>query len=618
MSRVRKMKFAALFLAVLSIIIASVIAILPFLVSTDAIRIRLAHDLSTWTGYNVQLHGPPHISIFPSLKVSLPGVTLTDSTDNSAALMDAEHIEVDLSLYNAILGKIRFSETRIINPRFIVDGPIKTVAGLFTSLSNSEGILGIAIREAEKLIKKNPKKPDSSQLLDQPFGRILVEGGTLVYRPSQEGKKEEISDINALIDWPQSTRSIALKASGRWHEALTNLTIKADEALLLMGGGTSPVRISINSNRGGLTFTGIACFAHKFLLDGRIASRSPGWDQSMAWIGGTNFFGAHIKTAVVWESFLKAQPDHIELNNIIFTLGSDNARGALEIAFQNNMPITTGSLAFETLDLNQFAPVFFPNKNTSADLSFLERFGLDMRLSTSSATLQNINISDLAASIQIRNGRLVFDIGNAQIFGGIARANAQLQRNKQSASILEMESRLSASNINIEQLQKALGKKLVLNTDVNLTISMRSIFPQWSSFLKNAYGNLAFDLGSGRLEDFSIRTFIERVNTGETFKLELTDNTSSSFEKVDSKAVIENGQIKFDFITLYFGQQSIDIYGKIDSLKNNLKLTGIIDLPRTVGGICTSIQCINKSLSPVQQFSIHGPWLKPVISPAAR
>lgn len=616
MSHARKIKFVVLFLAILSVIIAVIIAILPFLVSTDAIRIRLAHDLSTWTGYNVQLRGPPQISVFPSLKASLPGVTLTDETDNGTPLMDAEHIEVDLSLYDAMLGKIRFSETRIINPRFTVDEPVKTVAGFFTSLSRSEGTLGIAIREAGKLVEQNPEEPDSSQLLAQPFGRILVEGGTLIYPPSQKGEAEEITDINAVIDWPESTRSAALKASGRWHGVLTNLTVRADQALLLMGGGTSPVRVSINSNRGGLTFTGTAGFAHQFLLNGRIASRSPGWDQSMAWIGCTNFFGAHIKAPVVWESSLEAQPDHIELNDIVFTLGSDSARGALEIAFQDNMPVTTGSLAFETLDLNQFVPAFFPDENAPADLSFLDRFGLDLRLSTSKATLQSISMSDLAASIQIRSGRLVFDIGNAQIFGGIAQTNVQLQRNGQSATVLE--SRLSASNINLNLLEKALGKKTALSANANLTLNLQSTFPQWANLLQSARGNLAFDLGQGKLANFNMNNFIQQVNAGKTFLLEPANNASFSFDKVNGKAVIENGHINLDFITLYFGQQRIDIYGGIDGLESNLKLTGAIDRPAIIDGICTNTQCIDRSLLPVRQFAIDGSWPKPTVSPVTK
>ncbi len=74
------------------------ILILPYLVSTDTIRIRLAQDLSAWTGYNVQLRDPPRLNLFPYPKAYLSGVILTSKMNHIVPLMEAESIEVDLSL----------------------------------------------------------------------------------------------------------------------------------------------------------------------------------------------------------------------------------------------------------------------------------------------------------------------------------------------------------------------------------------------------------------------------------------------------------------------------------------------------------------------------------------
>lgn len=613
MPLLRKVKLVFLLLVILMITLAAVVAIIPLLVSTDAIRLRLARDLSTWTGYNVQLRGPPHISIFPSFQASLSGVTLTDTADSRTPLMDARRIEVDLSLYDALMGKVRFSETRIIDPRFTIDEPGKTVAGFFASLSRSEGTLGIAIREAQHLVEQNPEKPDASQLLAQPFGRILIAGGTLVYPTAQKDGTGEITNINAVLDWPESTRSAALKASGYWHGALTSLTINAEQALLLMGGGTSPLRVSVNSNRGGVTFTGMAHFSQNLFLEGKLAARSPGWDQTMAWIGDSERFGAVITAPVVWESALNARSRRIALNDIAFTLGNDSARGALEITFEDNMPVTTGSLAFESLDLNQIVPALFPKNKTSADLSFLDRFGFDLRLSTSKAVIGNINMSNLAASIQIHNGRLVFDIGNTQIFGGTAQTNIQLQRRPD--SMTEWESRASVSNISLDMLQQALGKKSALSGNLNLTMTMQATFQQWADLLRNARGNVTFNTGAGALADFDMDDFIRRVRAGETFPLDETAGKSFKFDRADGKAALENGQINLDFVTLRFAGQSIDIYGGIDCIENRLKLSGALDRPRTVDGICVNTQCIAQSLVPISQFAIDGQWPKPVVSP---
>ncbi|WP_208541922.1 AsmA family protein, partial [Bartonella capreoli] len=112
--RIRIIKFmSGIFISII-FLFGVVILVLPYLISTDAIRIRLAQDLSAWTGYNVQLRDPPRLHLFPYPKAFLSGVTLTSKMDDVAPLMEAESIEVDLSVVDLLWGHVSFSETRIM------------------------------------------------------------------------------------------------------------------------------------------------------------------------------------------------------------------------------------------------------------------------------------------------------------------------------------------------------------------------------------------------------------------------------------------------------------------------------------------------------------------------
>lgn len=606
----RKVKFIFLLLIAISVFFLIAITVIPFLISTDAIRLRLARELSAWTGYNVQLREPPRISIFPSFQASLSEVTLSE---RGCLLMKARRVEVDISLYGALTGRVLFLETRIINPHFTIGEPIKTVTGFFTSLSRSEGTLGITIRRARSLVSIFPKQPAFSQLPTQPFGRILIEGGTLTYPVSENGETSEITNINSVINWPESEHSASLRASGYWHGEFTNLNINIDQMLFLMGGSISPLRISINSDRGGIAFTGLARLSQNFLLNGHFSSHSPSWNRSMAWIGASGFFGASVAVPIAWESSLNIQPGHIELNNIIFTLGKDTARGALEITFQNNVPVTTGSLAFKTLDLNQVFPILFTDNRKIVDFSSIKNFGLDLRLSISKAAIQSISVNGLATSIQIRNDRLVFDIGHVQIFNGVAQVNIQLQNRSQ--SITDLKSRLSLTNIDLSLLQKALGKKKsILIANANLMFAIQSTFSQWTDFFPNANGNLTVNLSSGVLTGFNVADFIQYIKLEKAFLLEIMQKKAFRFDKADGEATIGNGQIKFKAITLHFGEKYIDMHGCINYLKDRLNFVGVLDGLRTIGDMCIDTRCVIGSLVPVLQFSIRGTWTKPIVS----
>lgn len=103
--RIRIIKFLSGIFIIIIFLFGVGILVLPYLVSTDVIRVRLAQELSTWTGYNVQLRDPPRLNLFPYPRALLSGVTLTSKMDDVAPLMEAESIEVDLSVVDLLWGR---------------------------------------------------------------------------------------------------------------------------------------------------------------------------------------------------------------------------------------------------------------------------------------------------------------------------------------------------------------------------------------------------------------------------------------------------------------------------------------------------------------------------------
>lgn len=135
--RIRIIKFLSGIFITIIFLFGVGIFVLPYLVSTDMIRVRLAQELSAWTGYNVQLRDPPRLNLFPYPKALLSGVILSSKIDDVAPLMEAESIEVDLSVVDLLWGRISFSETRIVHPQFVMEKPVKTMAAFFDRFSFS-------------------------------------------------------------------------------------------------------------------------------------------------------------------------------------------------------------------------------------------------------------------------------------------------------------------------------------------------------------------------------------------------------------------------------------------------------------------------------------------------
>ncbi|KAA6404561.1 AsmA family protein [Candidatus Tokpelaia sp.] len=690
------LKLCILCLVLLFLSLAIFIALLPFLVSTDAIRLRLAHDLSSMTGYNVQLREPPQITVFPSFQASLPHVVLTDNSQANAPLMNAEKIIVHMSLLDALRRRARFSETRLVRPHFTLTEPVRT-ASLFAAFARSEGNFGSKLRETQNRLSETAQagRDNSAQLplLLQPFGRIIIEDGLLTYPAAaaedrhaggraKKKKKQpplyhEIRNIEAEIDWPRHSRAADLTAAGLWHGTATNLAVRADNALLLMSGGQSPLRISFNSAKGGITFTGTAQAGQNFGARGSLAARSPGMDQTLAWLGLRLPFGTNMTTPFIWESELKADVNRTALSDIVLTIGSDSSgnsgRGALEIGYQNSRPQISGSLAFENLTVSLPAPALFaaaPAPDAAGrqpvDMPVFDLFGLDLRISADRAVFNTVPVNHAAASIQMQQSGLIFDIGTMQIFDGTAQSSLRLKSDKD--RLTGLEARFSTTNTNLSRLQQAAGlfgfnppPALQLRGKANINLTMQAALPEkqaqlpqkqknraaaahkskkrepgrknrperqqtqpsvaapalsyYSIFARNiwpyAHGQFLINLNSGSMADFAMTAFIDRVKTGQPFALAEIYGAGKpaafKFDRLEGKFTINKGALKPLSGIIIFGSHRLELQGEADLSANRLYIEGVFDPARqSDSGQCADVQCLQRSLVPALQFIATG------------
>ncbi|WP_019223405.1 AsmA family protein [Bartonella rattaustraliani] len=617
--RVRIIKFlSGIFITIIFLFEVGILA-LPYIVSTDTIRVRLAQDLSAWTGYNVQLRDPPRLNLFPYPKVFLSGVILTSKINNVVPLMEAESIEVDLSLIDLLWGSVSFSETRIVQPQFIMEKPIKTVADFFERFSRSQGAFGLAIRNAREILTHNSEQRDIERFLKQPFGRIVIENGVLLYHDNCSSMAEKITGLDATLDWPELMQEARFRATARWRGELTKLSIEADKALLLLAGGKSQIKASLNSVRGGITFSGQAQLSEYYIFDGKISMRSPGWNQTLNWIGGTwtegiriggnQLWGHRLKAPVVWESRFLARPMHIQMNNVTFQMGTTSARGALELDFQDYVPIIMGSLAFDNLDFNLLGSIFSPMKENRLffDMTIFDHIGVDIRLSAPQAKIGNIPLADLAVAIQMRNGRGIFDIGHAHIFGGLLQSNVEITS---SGKKVRIKGRVSGTSIEAQDVSEALGIFPFAQTKAHFTMTLQTLAGSWLEFFAKMRGELALNMSFGRLLGYDMHDLHAKLSENEQFLLKNNKALSTDFDRWDIKTNFSDGMIKITESLLRTADWSLSIQGAIATAfakkqQSEWTLQAQLQKNNSSKTHCRDIECLVNSLTWPFIFSLH-------------
>jgi len=620
---------------------ATLLAVVPFIVSTDAIRIRVAQEISAWTGYSVELRQAPRLKVFPVLRASLNGVTLSKLTDQGQKpLMSADRIDVELSPLDAIMGHISFSETQIVRPHVNLDGPISNFSQLLDAIANSNGRLGTAIR-AQRALQKDGSgdNAQATQQASQPFGRVVVRDGTIAFnRPDSEPEIEQITDVNATLEWPRTSSAATLKGSAKWREETSQFSLTAAQALPLLAGGTSDVTASLTANPLSLTFQGKANISKDRFFEGDLTAKTPSLSGAVRWLSLPPIAGSAEIGAFSLESTITATPKRLKFADVEMTASDSPAKGVIEIGLEQEQPAVTGTLAFDKLDLGRLFSAFIPlpdsgarapnqgNKNNRAggDTSFIDRAEVDLRLSAQSATAGPVNMTGVAAAVQIRGGRAIFDIGDAKAFNGIMQANVQIVRDLKSAS---GELRFNASDIDSSQFFTALGfDKPFVSGKGNVSLFMKGPANRWSGLLTNAQGNVSIQLNNGQMQGFAVQDFLTKAQSQRFFALERKENVALAFNRLDVKANLSDGVATLENARLDTSDGTLTLAGIVPFVDRSLALSGEVVFPNSqpqqpqegsTDGQDSQQPAENPPAKPPLNFFVGGSWDRPFISPSS-
>lgn len=618
--------------------VATLLAVIPFIVSTDAIRIRVAQEISAWTGYSVELREAPRLRVFPVLRASLDGVTLSKLSDQGAKpFMSANRIEIELSPLDAIMGRLSFSETQIVRPHFNIGGPVDNFAELLDAIASSNGRLGTAIR-AQRALQQNGAndKTLATQQASQPFGRVVLRDGTISFNDpdSQEEPKDDqqITKLNATLEWPRTSSAATLRGSALWRGENTQFSLTAAQALPLLAGGTSDVNASFTSTPLNITFEGKANISNDRFFEGALSAKTPSLSNSLRWLALPPVAGSTEIGAFSLDSTITSTPRRLKFDNVEMTTDESPAKGVIEVGFEQDTPAITGTLAFEKLNLRRLFSIFVPlpenqprspserdlNERDIINTSFIDRSELDLRLSAQTATAGPVSMTGVAAAVQIRGGRAMFDIGDAKAFNGILQANLQIVRDLKTAT---GELRFNASDIDSSQLFAALGfNKPFVNGKGNVSLFMKAPANRWSGLLNNAQGNVSVQLNNGQMQGFSVQDFLTKAESQGFFALERQENVSLAFNRLDMKANLSDGVASLENATLITSQGTLNLAGIVPFVDRSLALSGEVifpdSQPQQQQENTNGQQAQPSPTKPPLHFFVGGSWDRPFISPS--
>jgi uncharacterized protein involved in outer membrane biogenesis len=79
------------------LVVVALIAVIPFVASTQIVRDRIAFELSALSGYRVSMGRAPEITVWPTFGAHLEEVQLREwGSGDGPPVMEAERVEIDM------------------------------------------------------------------------------------------------------------------------------------------------------------------------------------------------------------------------------------------------------------------------------------------------------------------------------------------------------------------------------------------------------------------------------------------------------------------------------------------------------------------------------------------
>lgn len=569
---------------------------LPYVAATRLASDRIAAEMSEWSGLDVSIGATPEIRIWPSLHVDL--ADLTFSRPDGAAIATVERAEIDLSAVAALSGGIDFSTARFIAPTLIVDGePLKGVG--------ARGRIGRGVETARAIVAENSIQPDTSRLPAMPFGVIEFMDGRIVERPDASGGSGRViaSELSGIVNWAVLNGRADATASGLWRGEKIAVTVSVANPLLLMGGGVSPVRLTLKSAPTNLSFDGTARVGANGYLDGRTTFSAPSTPKLFDW-WGEPLARASAIGAITLESQVSGGMQRLRFENAMLTLDGKPARGALDLMLTGKLPMISGTLAFDTLDLDAFLSAFTPLDTSpeagpaTIDADFASRLGLDLRLSATKATAGPLALSDVAATARVDEGMAAVDISDASAFGGSFQSGLRIDRKDEGAKV---EIRMLGTDIDSGELGAALGlTRVVPMARGTVSVILKGEGESWDALLDQSDGSISVTLGRGAIAGIDLPALLARVREGQPFPAAEVATGQTDIDGLEVKAEVRNGRAEIE-------------RGEIRMPHGRLALRGTAPLDSGELGLLASADATEPTTA--DSFAIDGPWGNARITP---
>jgi len=573
--------------ALLGVALIGLIATSWFL-NRDALRQAVEAQIRAVTGLDLVVKGPIDVSVFPGSYVSFRDVGLKGGGTADPALA-VDVLTANLRLLPLLLRRFEIADVMMLRPHIHV---VRDADGA----SNWTPFIDTIARTM---------KPGADNQVS--FSEIRIQDGVLSYEDAANHLSETLGDIDLSLAWPSISRSFAATGQFDWRGERVDGSISASDFVAALSGDRSGLKARLASAPLKLAFDGTVANRTSMMMEGTLTIDSSSLRNALRWMGqappgsgGFGRFALKARANVVGPS--------IALTNVNVELDGNVAEGVMTYA-NNGRQTLQATLAAGALDFTPYISTFRLLASGARDwnrqlfdLNSLSTTDLDMRLSAARVTVGSSKLGRTAFGANLRGGALALSVGEAQVYGGIAKGSFGIAR---SDTVADVKAEFQFTDVDLQSCASELFGITKLSGRGNLNVSLVASGASPFGLAQSLDGTANLTGHDGAIAGFNVEQLLKRLERrplsgGGNFRSGSTpyDNLTIAVKFAEGVATAE------------------DI--RVEGPAARITLTGTASVPAReydMKGVASLTSAPNAAPGFDLPFVVQGPWDDPLIFP---
>src|SRR5256885_13058881 len=354
-------------------------------------------------------------------------------------------------------------------------------------------------------------KPGAENQLS--FSEIRIQDGELDYQDAANKVSETLGDIDLSLAWPSISRSFAATGQFDWRGERVDGSISASDFVAALSGDRSGLKARLVSAPLKLAFDGTVANRTSLMMEGTVTVDSLSLRNALRWAGqappgagGFGRFALKARANVVGAS--------VALTNVNVELDGNVAEGVVTVA-NNGRQTLQATLAAGNLDFTPYiSPFRLPASGARDwnrqlfDLPSLSTTDLDMRLSAARVTVGPTKLGRTAFGANLRGGALALSVGEAQMYGGIAKGSFGVAR---SDAVADVKAQFQFTDVDLQACASELFGITKLSGRGNLNVSLVASGASPFGLAQSLDGTAVLTGHDGAISGFNVEQLLKRL-----------------------------------------------------------------------------------------------------------